>query len=111
MLEYYPFWLGVVFMLAVYLWISVERRQRKEDARFQAGAAERWERGKRSPEAPSHIADIAPRIQRLRQDQFAAAHSRPHYAFYRRGLLAAALKAVASFQYFRNAKSEHKIDF
>src|SRR5580658_5631577 len=96
--EYYPVLLGALVGLVAYLWISVERRQRAEDAKFQAAGAERWR--KLSPGAPTHISAIAPQIQRLRQDYLAVVQPRPRFAFYRRGLLAAALTVVGRLPYF-----------
>jgi hypothetical protein len=109
MFEDDTFWLCVLAVLATYLWISVERRRRAEDAKFEAEEAERRAREKLSPGPPSHISAIAPQVQRLRQDHFAAVHSRPHDAFYRRGLIAAALRAMRGLSYFRHAKPEHEI--
>ena len=41
------------------------------------------------------VSAIAPKIQRVRQDYYAARRARPHDTFYRKGLLAAARQAAA----------------
>jgi hypothetical protein len=106
MLDSFALSLGVLAVLIAYLWISVERRWRSEDAKFLAEQAERQAREKRFPGPPSHVSALAPQVRCLRREHFAAVHSRPHHDYYRRGLIAAALRVVRSLSYFRHAKSE-----
>jgi hypothetical protein len=107
MFDYFEFWLIVVALLMVYLGVSVERRLRAEDARFEEERRQARARYVSGP--PTDISAIAPQIRQLRQDNFAAVHSRPHYAFYRRGLIAAVLKVVTSRSYFHRERLEHDI--
>jgi hypothetical protein len=85
---------------------NVERRKEAEDARFEE--ERRQAREKLPPGSVTHVSAIAPQIQRLRQDHLAAVHARPHQAFYRQGLIAAALQMVASRSFFHREVLEHE---
>ena len=107
MLASFALRLGVLAVLIAYLWMSVERRLRAQDAKWLAEQSERQAREKEFPGPPTHISALAPQVRRLRQHHFAPVHSRPHLAFYRSGLIAAALRFVRSLAYFRHARSDH----
>jgi cbb3-type cytochrome oxidase subunit 3 len=103
----------ILVLLLAYLQFSFEKRERAEDAEWLARQKEndtswRTQEG-HSPGRAFDVSSIAPQIKRLRQDYEAARHSRPHYVFYRRGLLAVAREAVTRLSFFdhgrKNAKS------
>jgi hypothetical protein len=103
MIEMPTFWLTVLAVLMAYLCVSIGRQLRAEEAR-------RRERERRLPPGKAFDAStIAPQIQRLRQDHFAAVPTRPHRIFYRRGLIAVALQAVTRLSYFHRATLEHEV--
>jgi hypothetical protein len=110
MFESATFWLIVLAMLIAYLCFSIEKRRRAEDARWLAREKEeraRWQiRMEHTPGVSFDVSAIAPQIQRLRQDHLAALHTRPHEAFYRRGLIAAVGQMVTRLAYFHRVRPE-----
>jgi hypothetical protein len=109
MFESFTFWLVVLALLVAYLFVSVERRHRAEDAREREERARRVAGIGHLAGASFDVSAIAPRIGRLRQDHLAAPHSPPCHAFYRRGLLAAVREMVASLSYFLRAGAEREM--
>jgi hypothetical protein len=107
MLDSFALSLGVLVVLIAYLWISVKRRLRAENARL-AEQAEQRVREIKSLGPRSDISALAPQVRRLRREHFAAVHSRPHRDYHRRGLIAAALRVVRSLSYFRHARPDHQ---
>jgi hypothetical protein len=109
----YAYFVSLLILLAVllaYLFYSIEKRGRVEDAQWLASQskadAERQARWSDLPPGVSPVSAIAPQIERVRQDYLAALHSRPHDNFYRRGLLAAFREAVTRLSFFQQAKSQ-----
>ncbi len=98
--------LGLLAGLLAYLCINVARRWRAQDAKWLAEQSAQRAREKQF--LPTHISALAPQVRLLRHHHFALVHSRPHLAFYRRGLIAAALRLVRSLSYFRHPRSDHQ---
>ena len=110
------FWLVCLIVLALlsaYLCFSIEKRRRAEEAKWLAQENER--RAKWQAQlaemfgADSVVAAIAPTIQRLRQNHLAALQTRPHEAYYRRGLIAAVRQMVTNLPYFHRVRPEHEV--
>ena len=100
---------ALAFLLA-YLFYSIDRRRRAEEATWLAKTnveREKWlELLKQLPEADSAAASIAPQIQMLRMKHPAARHPRPSDLVHRRGLVAAARRIVGGLAFFRGAGLE-----
>jgi hypothetical protein len=113
MFESFTFWLIVLAVLIAYLCFSIEKRRRAEEARWLARRKEEqeswWIRVKHTPGVSLDVSAIAPQIRRLRQDHLAVLHSRPHEAYYRRGLIAAVRQMVTSLSYFHRVRPEHEL--
>jgi hypothetical protein len=113
MIDYVTLRLTVLALLLAYLCFSIEKRRRAEDARWLAREREEQERRQtrleHAPGAALDVSAIAPQIQRLRQDHLAALHTRPHEAFYRRGLIAAVRQMVTSLSYFHRVRPEQEM--
>jgi hypothetical protein len=107
MFDYVTLEVIVLLALVAYLCASLEMRRRAEDAKWLARQKELDAARQAHWQEPSDVSAIAPQIKRLRQDHLAALHSRPHNAFYRRGILAAFRQSVTSLAFFKDAKSEH----
>jgi hypothetical protein len=113
MFESFTFWLIVLAMLIAYLCFSIEKRRRAEETKWLAREREEQERRQahwnQSAGAASDVSAMAPMIQRLRRDHLAALHTRPHEAFYRRGLIAAVRQMVTRLSYFHRGRTEHEM--
>jgi hypothetical protein len=99
MFDSFTFYLIALACLVAFLCVSVGRRLRDEERRA---------RERQFPGSGFDVSAIAPQIKRLRQDHLAAAHSSPHLAFYRRGLIAAAGRMIADLSFFHRAAPEHE---
>ena|SRR6202034_1012019 len=99
MFDSFTFYLIVLTVLVAFLCVSVGRRLREE---------ERRSRERQLPGTAFDVSAIAPRINRLRQDHLAAVQSRPHLAFYRRGLIAVAGRMIARLSFFQRPMREHE---
>jgi hypothetical protein len=112
MLNYPTLLLIILAVLIAYLCFSIEKRWRAEEKRWLARMKEeraRWQaRLGYTPGVSMDVSAIATHIQRLREDHLAGLHTRPHEAYYRRGLIAAVRQMVASLEYFHRARSEHE---
>jgi hypothetical protein len=110
------FWQIMLIVLAVltlYLCFSMEKRRRAEKARWLAREKEereKWQaRLEYTPGVSLDVSAIAPRIEQLREDHLAALHTRPHEAYYRRGLIAAVRQMVTSLAYFHRVRPENEV--
>jgi hypothetical protein len=108
MFESFTLRLTVLTLLLAYLCIKFLNRLRAEEAqrlaREKEAEAERQARWNKSFAEDSPVARLAPRLQRVREDYFAAQRSRPHDFFYRKGLLARARQAIMDLSFFRRAR-------
>jgi hypothetical protein len=113
MLESPIFQLIALVLLAAYLWFSMERRRRAEEAEWLADEREKEEARRQAWEdmtsgAALDVGRLVPEIQRLRENHLAALHVRPHEAFYRRGLVAMFRKLVTSRSLFQRERMERE---
>lgn len=112
MLDTPTFLLIVLAVLIAYLCLSIVMRWRAEEKRWLAHMKEeraRWQaRLGYTPGVSFDVSAIAPHIQRLREDHLAALLTRPHEAYYRRGLIAAVRQMITSLGYFHRVRPEHE---
>jgi hypothetical protein len=102
MLNSINIWLSVLAVLIAYLCVSIGLRRRAAEARRRA--SERVVSG-----SALDVSAIAPRIQQLRQNHFAVAHSRIRSVSHRKELIASAVEAVRNFSYFRRARLNQEL--
>jgi hypothetical protein len=93
--------LSILAVLIIPLWMSLQRGLREDEAKRLACE-------ELAPRTVFDTSAITPRLKRLREDYVAAARSLPRPGAYRRGLLAAAQREIASLSYFRQARSEYE---